>query len=72
MVFPALRIAAEGVDGKSQGLVFKCVQLIIDYLLVSISKSYMEHCVRCIGRFTSHVRDVNLRLVWIHFDLIFV
>jgi hypothetical protein len=62
VVLSSIQVAAETGDSKVQIAAFKCLRLIVDDLLVSIPREYMENCIHCIGRFACHAKDVNISL----------
>ncbi|KAE9021969.1 hypothetical protein PF011_g4698 [Phytophthora fragariae] len=62
LILAAVQEACEIGDGKTQVLAFKCLRLIVDDLVVSIPSSYLPDCIKCIGRFGSRAKDVNISL----------
>uniref|UniRef100_M4BDA2 Protein MON2 homolog n=1 Tax=Hyaloperonospora arabidopsidis (strain Emoy2) TaxID=559515 RepID=M4BDA2_HYAAE len=62
LVFATIQEACTIGDGKTQVLAFKCLRLIVDDLVVSIPSSYLPDCIKCIGRFGSRAKDVNISL----------
>ncbi|EGZ09297.1 hypothetical protein PHYSODRAFT_525769 [Phytophthora sojae] len=62
LILAAVQEACENGDGKTQVLAFKCLRLIVDDLVVSIPSSYLPDCIKCIGRFGSRAKDVNISL----------
>ncbi|ETO69641.1 hypothetical protein F444_13808 [Phytophthora nicotianae P1976] len=62
LILSAVQEACEIGDGKTQVLAFKCLRLIVDDLVVSIPSSYLPDCIKCIGRFGSYAKDVNISL----------
>ncbi|KAL4144987.1 hypothetical protein PRNP1_012661 [Phytophthora ramorum] len=62
LVLAAVQEACEIGDAKTQVLAFKCLRLIVDDLVVSIPSSYLPDCIKCIGRFGSKAKDVNISL----------
>ncbi|KAG3012149.1 hypothetical protein PC121_g15103 [Phytophthora cactorum] len=62
LILAAVQEACEIGDGKTQVLAFKCLRLIVDDLVVSIPSSYLPDCIKCIGRFGSYAKDVNISL----------
>ncbi|KAG6606525.1 uncharacterized protein IUM83_14348 [Phytophthora cinnamomi] len=62
LILAAVQEACEIGDAKTQVLAFKCLRLIVDDLVVSIPSSYLPDCIKCIGRFGSRAKDVNISL----------
>ncbi|GMF30524.1 unnamed protein product [Phytophthora lilii] len=62
IILAAVQEACEIGDAKTQVLAFKCLRLIVDDLVVSIPSSYLPDCIKCIGRFGSRAKDVNISL----------
>jgi hypothetical protein len=62
LILAAVQEACEIGDAKTQVLAFKCLRLIVDDLVVSIPSSYLPDCIKCIGRFGSIAKDVNISL----------
>ncbi|KAK1942106.1 Protein MON2 [Phytophthora citrophthora] len=62
LVLAAVQEACETGDAKTQVLAFKCLRLIVDDLVVSIPSNYLPDCIKCIGRFGSYAKDVNISL----------
>ncbi|GMG15616.1 unnamed protein product [Phytophthora fragariaefolia] len=62
LILAAVQEACENGDAKTQVLAFKCLRLIVDDLVVSIPSSYLPDCIKCIGRFGSRAKDVNISL----------
>ncbi|CAI5728792.1 unnamed protein product [Peronospora farinosa] len=62
LILAAVQEACEAGDGKTQVLAFKCLRLIVDDLVVSIPSCYLPGCIKCIGRFGSRAKDVNISL----------
>ncbi|KAL3671126.1 hypothetical protein V7S43_004308 [Phytophthora oleae] len=62
LILAAVQEACETGDAKTQVLAFKCLRLIVDDLVVSIPSNYLPDCIKCIGRFGSYAKDVNISL----------
>ncbi|CAI5723388.1 unnamed protein product [Peronospora destructor] len=62
LILAAVQEACEAGDGKTQVLAFKCLRLIVDDLVVSIPSCYLPGCIKCVGRFGSRAKDVNISL----------
>eukprot|EP00644_Phytophthora_capsici_P014565 jgi/Phyca11/553606/estExt2_Genewise1Plus.C_PHYCAscaffold_540099 len=62
LILAAVQEACETGDAKTQVLAFKCLRLIVDDLVVSIPSNFLPDCIKCIGRFGSYAKDVNISL----------